>query len=320
MQGYKRDAAVFEKAPRGVSGGFCVCYNGAGGYNMSKAETSKDAKGYAVKLDTEQKITLSGYAPDDSGGKGVSKDASEAALADLGKELSSLQEWMYAAQTHSVLIVLQGLDTSGKDGTISHVMAAMNPQGCAVASFKVPTPDEAGHDFLWRIHKQTPPKGMMTIFNRSHYEDVLVTRVHKLVPGDVVQTRYSQIRDFEKLLTDENTIVLKFFLHLSKDEQKSRLLAREQDPEKAWKLSAADWKERGFWDDYAKAYEDALGATAAPHAPWYVVPADHKWFRNLAVATVLVETLRPYKAGWQKSLEALGEQRKAELAAMRKDQ
>ena len=278
---------------------------------------SKTGREYAVKLDTEQTIKLSDYAPDESGGKEVSKEKSVEILAELGTELSSLQEWMYAAQTHSVLIVLQGLDTSGKDGTIAHVMSAMNPQGCAVASFKVPTPDESAHDFLWRIHKQTPPKGMMTIFNRSHYEDVLVTRVHKLVADDVVQTRYGQIRDFEKLLTDENTIVLKFFLHVSKDEQKARLEAREQDPEKAWKLSAADWKERGFWDDYTTAYEDALGATSAPHAPWYIVPADHKWFRNVAVATALVETLRPYKAGWQKSLEAIGKQRRAELAAMR---
>ncbi len=284
---------------------------------MSKSETSKSQKSYAVKLDKPQKVSLSDYAPDDSGGKASSKDGSEDILAKLGAELGSLQEWMYAAQTHSVLIVLQGLDTSGKDGTIAHVMSAMNPQGCAVASFKVPTPDEAAHDFLWRIHKQTPGKGTITIFNRSHYEDVLVTRVHKLVTDDVVQVRYGQIRDFEKLLTDENTIILKFFLHLSKDEQKARLLAREDDPEKAWKLSAADWKERGFWDDYTKAYEDALGATAAPQAPWYIVPANHKWFRNVAVATALVETLRPYKAGWQKSLEVLGEQRKAELAAMR---
>ena len=281
---------------------------------------SKSEKGYAAKLDSQQKINLSDYAPDDSGGKGLSKDGSVDTLTKLGAELSSLQEWMYAAQTHSVLIVLQGLDTSGKDGTIAHVMSAMNPQGCAVASFKVPTPDEVAHDFLWRVHKQTPPKGMMTIFNRSHYEDVLVTRVHKLVSDDVVQTRYGQIRAFEELLTADNTIIFKFFLHISKDEQKARLLAREQDPEKAWKLSAGDWKERGFWDDYIQAYEDALGATAAPHAPWYVVPADHKWFRNLAIAISLVETLRPYKAGWQKTLEALGEQRKAELAAMREGQ
>ena len=287
-----------------------------------KHETKHAGKsaGYAVKLDTEQKINLSDYAPDDNGGKGVSKDGSEDTLVKLSAELNSLQEWMYAAQTHSVLIVLQGLDTSGKDGTIARVMAAMNPQGCAVASFKVPTPDEAAHDFLWRIHKQTPSKGMITIFNRSHYEDVLVTRVHKLVSDEVVQTRYGQIRDFEKLLTDQNTIVLKFFLHVSKDEQESRLLARENDPEKAWKLSTADWKERGFWDDYTKAYEDALGATAAPHAPWYIVPADHKWYRNLAIATTLTETLRPYKAGWENSLRAIGEQRKAELADMRKSQ
>ena len=289
-----------------------LCYNEAEGLSMSKTE-----KSYAVKLDTEQKISFGDYAPDENGGKDVSKNESIDLLAALGTELSSLQEWMYAAQTHSVLIVLQGSDTSGKDGTIAHVMSAMNPQGCAVASFKVPTPDEAAHDFLWRIHKQTPPKGMMTIFNRSHYEDVLVTRVHNLVSDDVIQTRYGQIRDFEKLLADENTIVLKFFLHLSKDEQKARLEAREQDPQKAWKLSAADWKERGYWDDYIKAYEDALGRTSAPHAPWYIVPADHKWFRNLAIATALVEALRPYKAGWQKSLEAIGDQRKAELAAVR---
>ncbi len=287
---------------------------------MSKADTRQSETGYAVKLDKQQKINLSDYAPDDSGGKGVSKDGSADTLAKLGAELSSLQEWMYAAQTHSVLIVLQGLDTSGKDGTISHVMSSMNPQGCDVAAFKVPTADEAAHDFLWRIHKQTPAKGMMTIFNRSHYEDVLITRVHKLVSDEVIQTRYGQICNFETLLTDDNTIILKFFLHISKDEQKARLLAREDDPEKAWKLSAADWKERGFWDDYTTAYEDAIGATAMPNAPWYIVPADHKWFRNLAIATTLVETLRPYKAGWQKALEAIGEQRKAELAAMRQAQ
>ena len=290
---------------------------GQGEPSMSKTDKTDKTVCYAAKLDKAQKVTLSDYAPDDNGGKEVSKEASAEGLAQLGTELSALQEWLYAAQTHSVLIVLQGLDTSGKDGTISHVMSSMNPQGCAVASFKVPTPNEAAHDFLWRIHKQTPPKGMMTIFNRSHYEDVLVTRVHKLVSEDVIKARYDQIVQFEKLLAGENTIVLKFFLHLSKDEQKARLLAREQYPEKAWKLSAGDWNERGFWDDYTQAYEDALGATAAPHAPWYIVPADHKWFRNLAVATALVETLRPYKPQWQKALEAVGEQRKAELAAMR---
>ena len=176
---------------------------------------------YAIKLDKPQKVKLSDYETDDKGGE--SKDVSAVMLAKLGEELNGLQEWLYAAQTHSVLIVLQGLDTSGKDGTIAHVMESMNPQGCDVASFKVPTPEEAAHDFLWRIHKQTPGKGLMMIFNRSHYEDVLVTRVHNLVSKDTVKERYTQINNFEKLLSDNNTIILKFFLHISKDEQKERL-------------------------------------------------------------------------------------------------
>lgn len=270
---------------------------------------------YAAKLDKEQKVKLSDYDTDDKSGQ--DKDASAVALAKLGQELDELQEWLYAAQTHSVLIVLQGLDTSGKDGTISHVMSSLNPQGCEVASFKVPTTEELAHDFLWRIHQQTPGKGKITIFNRSHYEDVLVTRVHKLVSENVVKARYAQIQNFEKLLTDSNTIVLKFFLHISKDEQKARLIAREEDEEKAWKLSPGDWEERQFWDDYIDAYEKALGATSTKTAPWYVVPADRKWFRNLAVATALVDTLRPYKVDWEKALKKLGAERKAELAKMR---
>ena len=270
---------------------------------------------YAAKLDKDQKVKLSDYDTDDKSGQ--DKEASAVALAQLGQELTELQEWLYAAQTHSVLIVLQGLDTSGKDGTIAHVMASMNPQGCDVASFKVPTSEELAHDFLWRIHQKTPPKGTVTIFNRSHYEDVLVTRVHKLITEDVVKDRYTQIHNFEKLLADNNTIVLKFFLHISKDEQKARLIAREEDEEKAWKLSPGDWEERQFWDSYTDAYEKALGATATKYAPWYVIPADRKWFRNLAVATTLVETLRPYKAEWEEALKKLGAERKAELAKMR---
>jgi PPK2 family polyphosphate:nucleotide phosphotransferase len=270
---------------------------------------------YASRLDKEQTVELADYDPDDTGKAKKDKSADE--LEALGQELTALQEWLYAAQTHSVLIVLQGLDTSGKDGTISHVMSRVNPQGCAVASFKVPTPEEAGHDFLWRVHKQTPAKGNITIFNRSHYEDVLVTRVHKLVSDDEVTRRYGYIAQFERLLADEKTLILKFFLHISKGEQEKRLLAREQDPAKAWKLSVSDWHERAFWDDYTRAYQDALGATAAPDAPWYVVPANHKWFRNLAIARTLVETLRPHKDDWQQALKRLGEQRKAELAQMR---
>lgn len=270
---------------------------------------------YAVKLDKEQKVKLSAIDPDATGD--AHKDASKVALAELGEQLCELQEWLYAAQKHSVLIVLQGLDTSGKDGTISHVMATVNPQGCAVASFKVPTAEELGHDFLWRVHKQAPAKGTITIFNRSHYEDVLVTRVHKLIDKKTWEDRYAHINNFESLLADNNTIILKFFLHISKKEQEERLLAREQDEEKAWKLSPGDWEERKFWDDYTDAYEDALGATATKNAPWYVVPADHKWYRNLAIATTLVETLRPYKDEWQEALKKLGEERKAELQEMR---
>ncbi len=270
---------------------------------------------YAIKLDKDQKLKLSDYDPDDSGK--AKKETSKVALAELGEELGALQEWLYAAQSHSVLIVLQGLDTSGKDGTIAHVMASINPQGCDVASFKVPTPLESAHDFLWRVHQKAPAKGMMTIFNRSHYEDVLVTRVHKKIDKDTCEQRYGQINDFEKLLADNNTIILKFFLHISKKEQEERLLAREKDEEKAWKLSPGDWEERQFWDGYTHAYEDALGATGTKNAPWYVVPANHKWFRNLAIAETMVETLRPYKKEWEATLKKLGEQRKAELQQIR---
>ena len=270
---------------------------------------------YAIKLDKPQTIKLGDYDPDDTG-KAKKSDADDE-LTKLGDTLAKQQELLYAAQTHSVLLVLQGLDTSGKDGTISHVMSHVNPQGCAVASFKVPTPEEAAHDFLWRIHKQTPGRGSITIFNRSHYEDVLVTRVHKLVSADEITRRYALINNFEQLLSDENTIILKFFLHITKDEQKSRLLAREDDPAKAWKLSAGDWHEREFWDDYTSAYEAALGVTAAKTAPWYIVPANKKWFRNLAIAETLTRTLSPYEKGWQDALKKIGEQRKAELAQMR---
>ena len=272
---------------------------------------------YAIKLDKHQKVDLSDYDPDDTGKAEKSKSLQE--VADLGKELEALQELLYAAQSHSVLIVLQGLDTAGKDGTISHVMSSVNPQGCAVAAFKVPTAEEAAHDFLWRVHRETPAKGWMTIFNRSHYEDVLVTRVHKLITPGVCKQRYDQISEFEELLTDSSTIVLKFFLHISKEEQKARLLAREQDPAKSWKLSPGDWHEREFWDDYTKAYEDALGATSAKTAPWYIVPANHKWYRNLAIAETLVKTLSEYKSDWKDTLEKIGKERKAELAKMRAD-
>ena len=219
---------------------------------------------YAIKLDKEKKVDLDDYDPDDTGG--AEKDLGKVATGAVGEELRDLQEWLYAAQKHSVLIVLQGLDTAGKDGTISHVMSSINPQGCDVASFKIPTPLEEAHDFLWRVHQKAPPRGMMTIFNRSHYEDVLVTRVHNLIKKDVWEARYGQINNFEKLLADNDTIILKFFLHISKKEQEERLLAREKDEEKAWKLSPGDWEERQFWKEYQAAYADAL-ATPPPNTP-----------------------------------------------------
>ena len=216
--------------------------------------------------------------------------------------------------------MLQGRDTAGKDGAIKSVAGAMNPAGTRVASFKVPTPVERSHDFLWRVHKETPDLGETVFFNRSHYEDVLVVRVHKLAPEPVWKARYEHINHFENLLTDSKTIVVKFFLHISKEEQERRLLDREATPEKAWKLNAGDWQERAFWDDYSAAYDDVIERCSTEKAPWYVVPADHKWFRNVAIAEALLETLRPYKAGWKATLDTLATEQKAALVALRSGQ
>ncbi|MCC6443755.1 MAG: polyphosphate kinase 2 family protein [Armatimonadetes bacterium] len=270
---------------------------------------------YTYKLDHPQKARLSDYDPDYHAG--MRKEEAEEELAYLRDELADLQELLYGAGTHSVLIVLQGRDTSGKDGTIKHVMANINPQGCQVTSFKAPTPDELAHDFLWRIHRHTPAKGMIGIFNRSHYEDVLVVRVHRLAPESVWKKRFDHIDDFERMLADHNTILIKLCLHISKNEQKERLLAREEDPAKAWKLAAGDWQERPYWDAYTEAYEDALGRCASLQAPWHIVPANHKWFRNLAVAHTLVETLQPYRQEWQSALDETGRKALAELRGVK---
>ena len=270
---------------------------------------------YAYKLDKPDKIKLSDY--DASATRGVAEAAGRSEAAGLGAELGRLQELLYAAATHSVLIVLQGIDTSGKDGTISNVFASVNPQSVSVAAFKVPNAIEQAHDFLWRVHRRTPAKGMMTIFNRSHYEDVLVVRVHDMISDKVCKQRYQQINQFESLLTASNTIVLKFFLHITKEEQEKRLLAREQDVTKGWKLSAADWRERQYWSDYTDAYQEAIGKTATEKAPWYIIPANHKWFRNLAISEALVHTLRPYKHEWDSKLEEISRNARADLAAMR---
>ena len=249
--------------------------------------------------------------------KDIQRDSVEITLQKLGDELNELHEMMQAAQHHSLLMILQGMDTSGKDGTIRHVLGRVNPQGCDVFSFKVPTEEELAHDFLWRIHKVTPGKGLMSIFNRSHYEDVLVARVHNLVPESVWSRRYKEINHFEKLLADNNTIILKFFLHISADEQERRLLEREQNKDKAWKITADDWVDRQRWEDYQRAYEDALSKCSTDFAPWYIVPANHKWYRNLSIAHVLVETMRSYKDEWKAQLELRGQRELEKLKQLR---
>jgi len=216
-------------------------------------------------------------------------------LAKNSQRLTELQALMTAENKHSLLIVLQAMDGGGKDGTINHVMAAMNPQGCSVVGFKVPTAEEMAHDYLWRIHKVTPAKGRMTVFNRSHYEDVLVVRVHKLVPVDVWSKRYNEINAFERGLANSGTTIVKFFLHIDKEEQLRRFKDRLDEPAKQWKISDSDYTEREYWDDYQQAYVDAISKCSFNYAPWYVIPANHKWFRNLMVSQILVETMEGWK-------------------------
>ena len=266
------------------------------------------------KVKEGTKVKLKDYDP------GYTDDITDRTLAatlleKLDDELNELQEMMAAAQHQALLMILQGMDTSGKDGTIRHVLSRVNPQGCIVHSFKEPTQEELAHDFLWRINKAAPARGVLGVFNRSQYEDVLVVRVHNLVPKDVWSRRYKEINNFEKLLASNSTIILKFFLYISKDEQERRLLAREQDKDKAWKIDASDWVERQYWDDYQEAYEDALTNCSTEEAPWYIVPANHKWYRNLAIAQTLVDTMRQYKSEWKAQLEERG---KKQLEALRK--
>ena len=250
----------------------------------------------------------------------ITKQTARKRFAALGTELFELQDGMWGAKVNSVLVVLQGRDSAGKDGAIKHVAGCLNPRGVSVVSFGVPTEEERAHDFLWRVHRHAPRLGEFAIFNRSHYEDVLVVRVHELVPRSLWKERYDHIADFEELLAEHGTIVLKYFLHISKQEQKKRLLERESDPKAAWKLNANDWKEREYWDEYTEAYEDAISKTAAPHAPWTIVPADAKWYRNLVIAESIVEALRERRANWKKTLDAMARKRRAELAGYRAQQ
>jgi PPK2 family polyphosphate:nucleotide phosphotransferase len=220
------------------------------------------------------------------------KDATKEASAALRERLSPLQAALYAEGRRSVLVVLQAMDAGGKDGTIRSVFAGVNPQGVRVASFKAPTPGELAHDFLWRVHAQVPARGEITVFNRSHYEDVLVARVHELVPEKVWRRRYDHIRAFEELLHDNGTTVVKFMLHISKEEQRERLQERVDNPAKRWKFNTGDLAERERWEDYQRAFEDAITHTTTEDAPWHVIPADRNWYRDWAVLDVLVETLQ----------------------------
>jgi PPK2 family polyphosphate:nucleotide phosphotransferase len=223
------------------------------------------------------------------------KAAARAETEKLIERVRRLQERLYANSNRALLIVLQGMDTSGKDSTIRHVMSGVNPQGCKVVAFKAPSNDELARDFLWRVHREVPPKGFIGIFNRSHYEDVLITRVHRWISDKVAKSRFNHINEFEDMLAENGTAILKCFLHISKDEQKKRLEERIRDPEKRWKWNSGDLEERKLWDDYMKTFEDVISATSSENAPWYIVPANRKWFRNLVVADRVVHALEAMK-------------------------
>ena len=237
------------------------------------------------------RVNLAEWDPADRSEFAGTKEDGEKAATQLNKRLEELQEMLWADRRHRLLVVPQAMDTGGKDGTIRKVLEGVNPVGVRVASFKRPTDPELAHDYLWRIHPLVPADGEIVVFNRSHYEDVLVVRVHELVPQSRWEKRYQHVVDFEKLLTDEGTTIVKFFLHISKEEQRVRLQARIDDPTKHWKFSMSDLDERKHWDDYQRAYEDALSKTSTAFAPWYIVPADRKWYRDLVVASVLVEVM-----------------------------
>jgi len=245
----------------------------------------------AYRIKPGSRFRLEDFDPDNTS---LFKEDKEKVVSDLHKlndRLEQLQELLFAEGKHKVLIVLQAIDAGGKDGTIRVVFDGVNPSGVRVASFGVPTEHEMARDYLWRIHQQVPRKGEMVIFNRSHYEDVLVVRVKNLVPKPVWEKRYHHIREFERMLSDEGTTILKFFLHISKDEQRIRLQERLDNPEKRWKFRKGDLDDRKLWDDYQEAFEDAIRETSTDYAPWYVIPANKNWYRNWVVANILVETL-----------------------------
>src|SRR5262245_43494968 len=265
----------------------------------------------ARRLDGSRRIRLDDVDPADT--QGIEKDDGVDRLDKLGRELSELENLLTYAGTHALLVVLQGRDASGKDGAIRKILEFSNIQQSYVQPFKVPTVEERAHDFLWRVHKAVPARGHMVLFNRSHYEDVLAARVHRIVPEAVWKGRFAHINAFERLLTDADVILLKFYLHISADEQYARLRAREKDPRTAWKLNPEDWREMPLWDEFTEAYEDVLARCSTPGAPWYLVPADKKWFRNLAVMERLVLALRPYRKIWLETLKHMGKSAMKEI-------
>jgi PPK2 family polyphosphate:nucleotide phosphotransferase len=243
------------------------------------------------RVEPGQRIDLEKYDADFKP-KAMDRDEAEDRFRDLTEELRDLQHVMYAEDRRSLLVVFQGRDAAGKDGTIRHVFGPMNPQGARVTSFKVPSKKELAHDFLWRCHKAVPKTGTVGIFNRSHYEDVLVVRVHDLVPKEIWSRRYDHINAFERLLTDKGTTILKFYLHIDRDEQLERFKKRIDNPKKNWKISDADYTERPYWDAYTEAFEDALCRCSTEVAPWFVIPANRKWARNLVIADIVAATMR----------------------------
>lgn len=252
-------------------------------------------------------------------GKHESEDAAKEETERYLRKLAHQQAVLYAEHKHAILVVLQALDAGGKDGTIKHVFSSVNPQGVRVASFKQPTAPELAHDFLWRVHPHAPGHGEIVIFNRSHYEDVLVTRVHKLIHKAAWTDRYQRIRDFETLLVENKTTILKFFLYVSKEEQLARFAQRLDDPARNWKISEANYSERALWDDYVEAYEDAIEATSTPDAPWYVIPSNHKWFRNLAVSQIMADMMEELKLAFPPPSVNLSDIRRKYHAAVKQE-
>lgn len=269
-------------------------------------------KMFRVKPD--KKLRLKDIDPAFKGKHETEQDAA-VEIDHYRQKMAKLQAVLYAEKKHSVLVVLQALDAAGKDGTVNHVLSVLNPQGATAIGFKQPTPDELAHDFLWRVHPHAPAKGQIAIFNRSHYEDVLVTRVHKLIDQETCKARYHRIRQFEDLLIENGTTILKFYLHISKDAQLARFEERLDDPARNWKISESDYTERNYWDDYVSAFEDAMMATSTKDSPWFVIPANHKWFRNLAISQIIAEAMEDLDMSYPKPTVDLAEIRRKYHAA-----